>query len=327
MLLLIAVPIIAVIRFLSVKKKGRTVLLSTGDVFRRIRGRSVPFWSKEIVSILRLIAIILVILAAARPQYGRGEERTVTEGVDIVLCLDVSGSMLAEDFQPNRLTAARDVVKEFVKKMEGNRLALVAFAGKALTQCPLTTDYNIIAQLLDEVDTETIPLNGTAIGDAIGNSINKFVDEKSKSKVIILLTDGENNTGMLDPEIAAKIAADKGIRIYAIGVGTEAGAAIPFYDAEGRKHYYRQGNQLLMTRLDEKTLRQIASITQGQYFRATDVNTLRQIYDDIAKMEKHKIETRKYTVYNELYMYLLIPGLALFIAELVLFTGRHRRLI
>ena len=271
--------------------------------------------------------IALVIIAAARPQVGHGEEKIITEGIDIVLCLDVSGSMLAEDFEPNRMEAARAVVKEFVNEMQGNRLALVAFAGKAFTQCPLTTDYHIIEQLLDEINTDTIPLNGTAIGDAIGNAINKFTDPKIKSKVIILLTDGENNTGMLEPDMAAKIAHDKGIRIYTVGVGTVGGAPVPFYDMTGRKHYYRQGNQLLRTRLDETTLKTIASITRGKYYRATDVDTLRQIYEEIAQMEKHKIEMKKYTIYNEMYMYFLIPGLMLFIIEISLFTGRHKKLI
>ena len=327
MLLLAAIPVIVVLHFIWTRRGGRTVIFSTSDIFRRTRKGNLSFWHRELVSILRVVAIALIIIAASRPQYGRGEEKIVTEGVDIALCLDVSGSMLAEDFQPSRLAAARDVVKEFVKQMEGNRLALVAFSGKSLTQCPLTTDYNIIAQLLDEVDTETVPLNGTAIGDAIGNAVNKFFDKKSKSKVIVLLTDGENNTGMIEPELAAKIASDKGIRIYTIGVGTVGGAAIPYYDPSGEKHYYRQGNQLLMTRLDEKTLQTIASITRGEYFRATDVNTLRQIYNEIAQMEKHKIETRKYTVYNELYIYFLIPGIAVFILELALFTGKQKRLI
>jgi len=132
---------------------------------------------------------------------------------------------------------------------------------------------------------------------------------------------------MLEPDMAAKIAHDKGIRIYTVGVGTVGGAPVPFYDMTGRKHYYRQGNQLLRTRLDETTLKTIASITRGKYYRATDVDTLRQIYEEIAQMEKHKIEMKKYTIYNEMYMYFLIPGLMLFIIEISLFTGRHKKLI
>lgn len=327
MFLLGILPILAILLVFSVRKHGRAVVLPTGDIFKQVRKGKPPFWSRELVSIMRIVAIALVIIAAARPQIGHGEEKIITEGIDVVICLDVSGSMLAEDFEPNRMTAARSVVKEFVNEMQGNRLALVAFSGKSFTQCPLTTDYHIIEQLLDQIDTETIPLNGTAIGDAIGNSINKFKDEKIKSKVIVLLTDGENNTGMIEPDMAAKIAHDKGIRIYTIGVGTVGGAPVPFYDITGRKHYYRQGNQLLRTRLDEKTLETIASITRGKYYLATDVTTLRQIYEEIAQLEKHKIETKKFTIYNEMYMYFLIPALMLFIIEISLFTGRHRKLI
>ena len=302
------------------------MILPTSATFKRIRKGKPVFWRRELVSIMRLAVLILIIIAAARPQIGHGEEKTITEGVDIVLCLDVSGSMLAEDFDPNRIEAAKVVVKDFVREMEGNRLGLVAFAGKSFTQCPLTTDYHIIEQLINELDTQTIPINGTAIGDAIGNAINKFIDEKAKSKLIILLTDGENNTG-IDPEIISKVAYDKDIRIYTIGVATPGGAPVPYFDQLGRKRYYRQGSQVMKTRLDEVSLKKIAALTQGEYFRATDNTSLRQIYQDIAQLEKHKIETREFTTYNELYTWFLIPGLCLFMLEMVLFTGRFRRII
>ena len=320
------IPFLLLAVFLRHKLPDYTMLLPTSNTFKRIRKGKPVFWRRELVSILRIIALVLIIIAASRPQIGSGEEKTVTEGVDITLCLDVSGSMLAEDFNPNRLEAAKDVVKEFAREMVGNRLGLVAFAGKSFTQCPLTTDYHIIEQLIAELDTETIPINGTAIGDAIGNAINKFVDEKAKSKLIILLTDGENNTG-IDPEIIAKVAFDKGIRIYTIGVGTIGGAPVPYIDPLGRKKYYHQGTQLMKTHLDEESLQKIASLTRGKYFRATDNTSLRQIYQEIAQLEKHKIETREFTVYNELYKHFLIPGLCFLLLEMFLFTGRFRRMI
>lgn len=328
----IALMLIGVIPFLILavmlrhKLPDYTMLLPTSGTFKRIRKGKPIFWRRELISILRVIAIVLIIIAAARPQLGRGEETTISEGIDIALCLDVSGSMLAEDFTPNRLEAAKDVVKKFVREMDGNRLGLVAFAGKSFTQCPLTTDYHIIEQLIDDLDTGTIPINGTAIGDAIGNAINKFVDEKAKSKVIILLTDGENNTG-IDPEIISKVAFDKDIRIYVIGVGTPGGAPVPHFDHLGRKSYYRQGSQLLKTHLEEEPLQRIASLTKGKYYRATDNTSLRQIYQEIAQLEKHEIETREYTIYNELYGYFLVPGLCFLFLEMFLFTGRFRRLI
>jgi Ca-activated chloride channel family protein len=307
------------------KQPGYTTILPTSSTFKRMSRGKVPFFTKHLVTILRISALLFIIIAAARPQYGHGEEKTITEGVDIALCLDVSGSMLAEDFAPNRMEAAKAVVRDFVEEMDGNRIALVAFAGKSLTQCPMTTDFNIIQQLIGELSTEAVTQNGTAIGDALGNAINKFTDEKAKSKLIILLTDGENNTG-LDPELAARIAYDKGIRVYTIGVGTTEGAPVPYYQM-GQKYYYRQGTQLLKTRLDEEMLQKIASLTQGKYFRATDNTSLRQVYEEIAQLEKHKIETKKYTVYNELYGYFLIPGLLLFVVELLLFTTKQKRLI
>jgi Ca-activated chloride channel family protein len=302
------------------------MILPTVSTFQKIRSGKISFWRRELVSVLRILALLFLIIAAARPQLGHGEEKVTTEGIDIILGMDVSGSMLAEDFQPNRLEAAKVVLKDFIKEMEGNRLGLVAFAKVALTQCPLTTDYHVIEQLINELDPQTINIDGTAIGDAIGTAVNKFVDEDIKSRVIILLTDGENNSG-IDPILTAQIAHDKGVKIYAIGVGTEEGAPIPQYDVLGRKVYQRIGNKVVRTRLDETTLRQIADYSGGKYFRATDTTSLRQIYLEIAEMEKHKIETTEYTVYNELYSYFLVPGFLILMFELFIFTGRNRRMV
>lgn len=249
------------------------------------------------------------------------------EGVDIILCVDVSGSMLAEDFQPNRLEAAKDVVQEFVRRIgQDNRIGLVAFARVAFTQVPLTTDFHIVQQLVKQLDTDTITMDGTAIGDAIGTAVNKFLDDDVESKVIILLTDGENNAG-IDPILAARVAHDRGVKIYTIGMGTLEGAPIPMYDQFGRKTYQRYGRQIVRTYIDEEMLKEIAQITRGRYFHADDATKLREIYNEIAQMETHRIETTEYTSYNELYGYFLIPGVLLLLLEMFMFTGRNRRMV
>jgi len=269
-------------------------------------------------------ACLLLLVASARPRLAESGEEKKILGIDVALALDVSGSMKAEDFKPNRIEAAKARVKEFVRNFKEGRMALVAFAGRSFTQCPLTLDGGILEGLIDQLDVGTVAIDGTAIGDAIINCINKF-KEDAVSRVIILLTDGENNAGTVDPITAARAAASKGIKIYAIGVGTPEGAPIPAYGPGGEKFYLRDpmGN-LILAKVDEDTLKQVASITGGMYFRATDENALGDIYKKIAGMEKREIKIKTAKSYRELFPYPAGAALILLVAGGVLAAGKYR---
>lgn len=263
--------------------------------------------------LLRVLGIVLVITALARPQTVDAEREFFTEGVDIVLALDVSGSMQAEDFHPeNRLNVAKEEAKRFIEGRKHDRIGLVVFAKKSYTQCPLTLDYDILSQLLKEVKIGVLQ-DGTAIGMGVANAVNRLRDSKAKSKVIILLTDGENNAGNIDPVTAAELAKGFGIKIYTIGIGKSGMVPFPVNDPIfGRR--YIQAN----FKIDEKTLNRIANITDGKFFLARDTESLREIYKQIDKMEKTKIEVKDYQHFNELFPYFLIAGIGLLILEKIL---------
>jgi len=264
--------------------------------------------------LMRLLAVTLLILALARPQSSSKEEEISTEGVDIVLAMDVSSSMLAEDFKPNnRLTAAKVVAKEFIKGRKNDRLGMVVFAGESFTQCPLTLDYGVLLELLEQVKVADKDWDGTAIGMGLVNAINRLRDSKAKSKIIILLTDGVNNRGQVDPITAARIAQAYGVKIYTIGAGTRGTAMYPVDDPVLGRRYVP-----MRVEIDEKVLKEIARITGGAYFRATDSSKLREIYKEIGEMEKTKIEVKEYTRYKEYFLYFLVTGLFLLLLELVL---------
>ncbi|MBN2707925.1 MAG: VWA domain-containing protein [Calditrichaceae bacterium] len=271
---------------------------------------------------IKLIAISLIILALARPQSSSKAEEISTEGVDIMLALDVSSSMLAEDFKPNnRLTAVKLVAKEFVEGRKNDRLGLVIFAGESFTQCPLTLDYGVLITLLDEIKVAEQDWDGTAIGMGIVNAVNRLRDSKAKSKVIILLTDGVNNRGQVDPITAARIAETYNIRIYTIGAGKEGTAMFPVDDPLfGRQYVPRQ------VQIDEKILKEIAEITNGHYFRAYDENKLKEIYKEIGEMEKTKIEVKEFTRYQEYFVFYITGGLILLILELILSNTYFRKI-
>jgi len=268
--------------------------------------------------ILKALVIALLILAVARPQFGQDLEDIKRKGIDIFIALDVSGSMSAEDLKPDRITAARDLTAEFIKKLTDHRVGMVIFAGRSLTLCPMTIDYGIIVDYIAKIKVGEIPIDGTAIGDAIANCIYKFKDEKSKSKVIILLTDGENNTGTVEPMVAARLALDRKIKIYTIGIGSEKGAPVPMM--RGGKKFYMQGpdGSYIIPKLDEKLLQEIAALTDGKYFRATDEKKLKEIYDIINKLERSEIVTSKFTIYAEKAHYLLFLAVALLLFTFVL---------
>ncbi len=261
--------------------------------------------------ILRTFAIIALLLAMARPQSFTTGEDISTEGIDIVMLLDISGSMLAEDLKPNRLEAAKNVIKDFINERVSDRIGLVIFARESFTQCPLTIDYGVLKSLLKQVKSGMLE-DGTAIGTAIANGVNRLKDSKAKSKVMILLTDGVNNSGEIDPITAAQIANKFAIRIYTIGLGTEGMAPYPVQTPFGIQY------QNVPVQIDEKTLKQISSITDGKYFRATSNRKLRAIYKEIDKLEKSKIKVTSYRHAHELFYSWLELGLLFLLLELVL---------
>jgi Ca-activated chloride channel family protein len=271
--------------------------------------------------VLRSVVLILLIAGIARPQTGRSEYTIHTEGVDIMLVLDTSGSMQAQDFKPkNRLFVAKEVVKEFVARRKHDRIGLVVFAAQALTQCPLTLDYPVLTTLIDAVDLGMLE-DGTAIGVALATACNRLKDSEAKSRVVVLLTDGQNNSGTIDPTTAAKVAAALGIKVYTIGVGTKGRAPMPVNDPLfGRRMVAVEVN------LDEETLTKIAEITEGEYFRATDREELVEIYERIDELEKTKVESQTYTNYTDRFSWFVLPALGVFLLELVLGQGYLREI-
>ncbi len=270
-------------------------------------------------ALLRMGALVLGILALARPQERNVTRERFAEGVDIMMVLDTSTSMRAQDFHPNRFEAARDVAAEFIRGRLSDRIGLIVFAAKAYTQTPLTLDYPFLLRMLTEVEVGAIE-DGTAIGTALATAVNRLKDTEAESKVIILLTDGQNNRGEVDPVTASEVAATLGVRVYAIGVGTYGEAPfITDHPFAGRQR------QMVPVEIDEDMLRSVATNTGGQYFRATNKQTLREIYAEIGELEKTKIETRIYTDYEERYALFLWPAFGLILLELLLANTRLRR--
>jgi Ca-activated chloride channel homolog len=253
----------------------------------RERFRHAPF-------AIRMVVLAATLIALARPQTTSAGENVYTEGIDIAMLLDISGSMLAEDFQPNRIEAAKEVAQNFIDGRTNDRIGLVIFAGQSFTQCPMTLDYRVLKSLVRSVKPGVVE-DGTAIGMAIAQGVNRLKDTKSKSKVMILLTDGVNNRGEIDPLTAAQIASTFGIRIYTVGVGTQGEAPYPIMTPFGKRY------QNIPVDVDEKTLQQIAQMTDGEYFRATNNKTLKQIYAEIDQLEKTRIQVKAYRTHTELF--------------------------
>ncbi len=286
--------------------------IRSGPKTFRNRVRALP-------ALLRMAGLTLAVLAMARPQDRNVVQERFAEGVDIVMVLDTSTSMRAEDFRPNRFEAAKAVGAEFIRGRTSDRVGLVVFAAKAYTQAPLTLDYDFLLEMLNEVEVGVIE-DGTAIGTALAMAANRLKDTEAESKVIILLTDGQNNRGELSPETAAEVARTFGVRIYAIGVGTYGEA--PFvvdHPFAGRQR------RMVPVEIDEEMLIAIANTTGGKYFRATNNQALREIYDEIGELEKTKIEERIYTSYEERFAGFLFPGLALLLLDILLSTTLLRR--
>jgi Ca-activated chloride channel family protein len=299
----------------EVQRSGRaqaTVMVSSVRAFHGTRSwknflRPLPF-------IFRLLALCCMIIALARPQSRNDEQLVNGEGIDIMLCLDISGSMLAQDFTPNRMEAAKNVAGEFIDNRPTDRIGLVIFSGESFTMCPLTTDRNVLKAQLAQVQSGLLE-DGTAIGSGLATGVDRLRSSPSKSKVIILLTDGENNGGLIDPNTAKEIAKEVGVRVYTIGMGTEGFAPVPVQTPGGVVMQREKIN------IDEKLLTQIANETGGHYYRAKDDASLKKIYSDIDQLEKSKIEVttlRRYT--EQFYPFALAAALFLLLELLLKWT-------
>jgi Ca-activated chloride channel homolog len=268
-----------------------------------------PPWTVRFRHILfgaNMLALVLSILALARPQKGTEEEEVLTEGVDIIIALDASGSMAAEDFTPrNRLFVAKLVVRQFIEGLKHDRVGLVVFAGKSFTRCPLTLDYGVLLSVVDNIELGAIE-DGTAIGNALATCLNRLRESKAKSKVIILVTDGVNNRGEIQPLDAAEIARTLGVKIYTVGIGSNGNARFPVEDPTYGRVYMD-----LPVEIDESSLTRIAEMTGGLYYRATDKPALEKIFQEIGRLEKTRIQVRSYTHYDERFADFLGPALGL----------------
>lgn len=312
--LLLLLPLILLID--RSRRSGSSFIFSSGDLLKDIKPTARVRLGRSLV-ILKITAAALIIIALARPQAILDSSKAVSEGVDIVLDIDTSTSMLAEDFmlgpkRINRFDLVREVVKDFIKKRKDDRIGMVAFAARAYTVCPLTTDYAWLNENLDRVRVGMIE-DATAIGSAIASSINRLRSSKTKSKIIILLTDGVNNAGNISPLMAAEAAKALKIKIYTIAVGTKGLSPYPLKDFYGRTVYKN-----IPIEIDEESLKKIAEVTGGKYYLATDTEKLRKIYDEINRLEKSNIEHFGYREYNELFYFFLIPGIILLAIEIFL---------
>lgn len=316
-LLLLILPAVA---WYVIKRKKRhaAIQVSNSFAFENI-GRSWRERIEHLPFILRIMTLVLIIFVLARPQSTNSWQNVTTEGIDIVLALDISSSMLAEDLKPNRLEAAKTVASNFISGRPNDNIGLVVFSAESFTQCPLTTDHTVLLNLFGGIKSGMIE-DGTAIGLGLATSVSRLKDSKAKSRVIILLTDGTNNRGDIDPVTAAELAKTFGLRVYTIGIGTRGKAPYPFQTAYGVQY------QNIDVVIDEEPLKQIAGITGGEYYRATDNNSLKGIYTEIDKLEKTKFNVKEYSKKNEEYRLIALIGLLLLLAEMLLRITILRRI-
>lgn len=291
---LLVIPLLAAHYIFRQGNANAPVALSTAGFLASAR-KTFRHYLRHVLFALRLLAVGLVIIVIARPQSVDRWQSSTTEGIDIILALDVSGSMLARDFTPDRLEASKNVATEFISGRPYDRIGLTVFSGESFTQCPLTTDHAVLINLLREIKSGIIE-DGTAIGVGLATAISRIKDSDAISKVIILLTDGVNNQGSIDPVTAAEIAKTFGIRVYTIGVGSMGYADYPVQTPFGMRY------QKMQVEIDEALLQRIAELTGGQYFRAVDNYSLQQVYAEIDKLEKSKIETREHSRREEVFM-------------------------
>ncbi len=308
-LLLLIIPMVA--WYIRKNKKAQASLqisslkgFSDNHISWKVRLRHFPF-------VLRCLSVAMLIIVIARPQSYSNSREIITEGIDIVMAMDISGSMEALDFRPNRLEAAKDVASKFIAGRENDRIGLVTFAGESFTQCPLTTDKAVLINLTHSIKMHMVK-EGTAIGMGLATAVNRLRDSNAKSKVIILLTDGENNSGEIAPLAAAEIAKKFNIRIYTIGVGSIGVAKVPIQTPYGIQTVDQE------VKIDEPMLRDISKTTGGKYFRATNKSSLKNIYSDIDKLEKSKIEEKKYSNRKEEFLLFALLAILFVISEILL---------
>lgn len=290
--LLLIIPLASAWYFFKNKKQKPTVSVSTFRNFD-MKHKGLKPKLRHGLFALKMVGLASLIVAFARPQSSTSWQDITTEGIDIIVALDISGSMLARDFDPNRLEASKQVAIDFITERPNDRMGLVVYGGESFTQCPLTTDHAVLKNLFQDIEYGMIE-DGTAIGLGLANAVSRIKDSEAKSKVIILLTDGENNAGAVPPLTAAEIAKSFGIRVYTIGVGTNGMAPFPVQSPFGGISY-----QNMEVKIDEATLQEIAKITDGKYFRATDKKKLVAIYEEIDKLEKSKINVTEYRKKSE----------------------------
>ncbi len=306
--LLIVVPLL-ILWNIFVKKRGkRFIFYSSKQLIKDANSTVKAFFIKSLFYI-KMVVLVLFILALTRPQILNYYDKESRKGIDILITLDISGSMASIDFKPkNRLEVAKEVISNFIQKRSTDRLGLVIFAGTSYTRCPLTIDYDILKYFLEGTAIGELE-DGTAIGMALATSVNRIRYSKSRTKILILLTDGVNNRGEIDPRDAAQIAKDFNIKVYTIGVGTRGKAPYPVMDSFGRKQY-----MMVDVQIDEALLKEIANKTGGLYFRATDKDSLQQIFTEIDRWEKTEITTKRYYNARDLFIYFIIAALAILLA-------------
>jgi len=311
LLWLLAVPVLLLIHYLWMELSGRRPHLRVSTAAPWLKGGTSPLAViRHLPFALRLAALVLIIVAIARPRSSTEIEKVNSEGIDIVLAMDVSTSMLARDFKPDRISAAKDIAIEFIAERPSDRIGIVVFAGESYTQCPLTTDRATLINLMKEVQTGLIE-DGTAIGNGLATAVARMKDSDAKSRVVILLTDGVNNSGEVSPQTAAEIAKTYGIRVYTIGVGANGMAPYPVMTPWG------PDIQQMKVEIDEQLLQEIADVTGGRYFRATDNTKLSEIYSEINKMEKARTTIDSFPVYKELFGKYALAALICLLLELL----------
>lgn len=311
LLWLLVIPALLIVHYIYLELCGRRPHLRVSDIrYWKAGGKSVLSYLRHAPMLLRTVALSMIIIAIARPRSSSKMDKIDTEGIDIVLAMDVSTSMLARDFTPDRISAAKDIAIEFISQRPSDRIGIVVFAGESYTQCPLTTDRATLINLMKEIQTGLIE-DGTAIGNGLATAVARMQGSDAKSRVVILLTDGVNNRGEITPQTAADIAKTYGIRVYTIGVGANGTAPYPVITPWGVQM------QDVEVEIDEDLLKGIAETTGGRYFRATDNTKLSEIYSEINKMEKARTTIDSFPVYKELFMDFALVALIFLLLEVV----------